>query len=249
MASNERADDLTVVMPVYNEQECIEAVVRKWVKELGSMGMPFKIMALDDGSRDSTPRILDDLAREIPQLEVVHKTNSGHGPTVRMGYARARSEWVLQIDSDDEIPPMEFRKLWALREGADFVIGQRVNRQAPIMRQTITRLESLIMLVLFGGRVHDVNIPFRLVRREALARLLPLIHADAFAPNVLITALAHRIRLRVREVQVVHLGRNTGEVSIKKWKLLKACMKAFRDLVAVCFRMRVGPKIRPDAPA
>jgi len=112
--------DLTVIMPVYNEAECIEGVARSWLGMLKSQGMSFTLLLINDGSRDGTRERLDHLAREA-EISVVHKQNEGHGPTILGGYRQASkdSEWVFQVDSDDEIRASCFPALWAAR------IGQR----------------------------------------------------------------------------------------------------------------------------
>ena len=84
----------------------------------------------------------------------------------------------------------------------------------------------------------DVNAPYRLIRRCALAEILTMIPDDAFAPNVIISGLAARSGLRVREEWVPHRGRRTGTVSIVKWRLWKAAARAFGQTVRVALRAR-----------
>ena len=122
--------ELTVVMPVYNEEACIRGVLLKWVRELKKLGITFQIIALNDGSKDQTGQILNQLAVECPEITAVNKPNSGHGPTILTGYRSASqdSPWIFQIDSDDEMGPESFYKLWNERENHDFLSGRRDHR-------------------------------------------------------------------------------------------------------------------------
>ena len=112
--------DLAVVMPVYNEQECIAAVVDSWRAMLARLDVEYKLIVLNDGSRDATAAALEKFAGDR-RVEIVHKQNTGHGPTILLGYRRAvaTARWVFQCDSDDEISPEHFPHLWERREQYD----------------------------------------------------------------------------------------------------------------------------------
>ena len=161
-----------------------------------------------------------------PRLTVVHQPNRGHGPTIRRGYEEARGEWVFQVDSDDEMSAASFPDVWERRD-ADLVLGYRVGRDSPRVRRIITAVSRWTVRVLFGTGVRDVNTPYRLYRRSLLARLLPLLPPDAFAPNVILTGLALRSGARVVEVGVPHRGRRSGTASLARLRLLRAAARSF----------------------
>src|SRR2546430_16022373 len=129
---------LTVVMPAYNEAGVIRDVVSAWDHQLETLGIPHEIRVYDDGSRDGTGELLAALARERPAVTAVRQTNRGHGPTVLRGYAEAGGEWVFQTDSDDEMGPEPFARLWQRRHDADVVLGYREGRTAPLVRRIVT---------------------------------------------------------------------------------------------------------------
>ena len=230
--------ELSVVMPVYNEGAVIAEVIETWLDELARLGIDFELLAYDDGSRDDTGKILTGLSVHRPDLEVTSQANAGHGPTILRGYREARGEWVFQVDSDDEMSAEHFGLLWAQRGDHDLILGRRQHRDAPLARRIITAASRLTVWVLFGRAVTDVNAPYRLIRRAALVSILSRIPADAFAPNVIMSGLACRDRLRVREVWVPHRGRRTGTVSIVKWRLWKVAARAFGQTVMVALRAR-----------
>jgi glycosyltransferase involved in cell wall biosynthesis len=220
------APELSVIIPVYNEEGAIAEVVADWVRTLDALGITFEIRLYDDGSRDGTPALLDRLAAGDPRLVVVHKPNSGHGPTILHGYREARGRWVFQVDSDNEMRADGFPSLWRRRGEFDLLLGLRHKRSSPLPRRIITRGSRLAVWLLFGKQIADVNTPYRLMRAELLRQILPHLSADLFAPNVLISGLATRRRWRIHQEPVLHEGRRTGTVSIVKWKLWKSALKA-----------------------
>ncbi len=222
--------DLTVVMPVYNEAEAIDNVLKKWKAMLDSLSIHYRICAYNDGSKDNTGEVLSETAKDLGgAILPVNKANSGHGPTILQGYRLAAqdSEWVFQIDSDDEMGPESFPKLWAERGNYDFLVGQRDGRKQPLPRKIISSVSRLCVRVFYGKGIWDVNTPYRLMRAEIFQKFYEAIPVDTFAPNVILSGLAARHKLRMFEIPVPQHDRTTGEVSIKKWKLLKAAARSF----------------------
>jgi glycosyltransferase involved in cell wall biosynthesis len=121
--------ELTVVMPVYNEEEIIGEVLEDWTGELERLHVDFEIHAYNDGSKDNTLEILNTYEARNKNITVHDKSNTGHGPTILLGYREnSNAEWVFQIDSDNEITTEFFEEFWERRRGFDFLIGRRVER-------------------------------------------------------------------------------------------------------------------------
>ena len=121
-------------MPAYNEEATIGDVVVGWDDAFGALGVSCELRVYDDGSRDATGTLLEQVACERPHVVAVRQANVGHGPTILRGYHEARGEWVFQVDSDDEMRPDAFPVLWARRDGADLVLGYRTGRNAAVTR-------------------------------------------------------------------------------------------------------------------
>ena len=104
-----------VVMPTYNEAECIKTVILSWTLKLKSLfGASFRLLVVNDGSKDATPQYLDQLTKEIPELIVIHQKNGGHGNALLAGYRRAlelKPEFVFHVDSDNQFIPDDFDTL------------------------------------------------------------------------------------------------------------------------------------------
>jgi glycosyltransferase involved in cell wall biosynthesis len=222
--------DLAMVMPVYNEEACIAQVVCAWRDALARLGISFRILVLNDGSKDNTRSALATFAGD-DRISVINKSNSGHGPTILLGYRQAieAADWVFQCDSDDEMSPDAFPEFWRRREDYDALFGIRSGRAQSLARKIISAVSRTTVHLLFGGGVIDVNVPYRLMRAEALAQILPFIPADTFAPNVIISGAFARGGARIFNHPVRHEGRKTGAVSIMKWKLWRVAFRAFRQ--------------------
>lgn len=225
--------ELTVVMPVFNEQEAIGQVLTSWSEQLEALGIDYEIRVFDDGSKDATLQVITEAAERNPRIIARSHTNCGHGPTIYRGYSEAEGEWVFQTDSDDEMKPGSFPLLWNSRANADFLIGYRQNRVSPLPRQIITLISRVTVYLLFGLGMRDVNSPYRLIRREHLHRMLKRIPSQTFAPNVSLSGLAIREKLRILQFPVPHEGRKTGTVSIMKWKLWKVAFQSFMETVRI----------------
>ena len=222
--------ELVVVMPVYNEAECIAEVLQFWKAMLSRLVLRYQIIVLNDGSKDRTA---DELAKFSgdENVTVINKPNSGHGPTILQGYCLAveRADWVFQCDSDDEMKPQHFPGLWENRDQYDALFGYRAGRAQNLGRRLISVVSRLTVRLLFGTGVRDVNTPYRLMRATLLKAIIGQIPPDTFAPNVIISGALAKAKARIYNQPVPHEGRRTGSVSIVKWKLWTAAFKSFRQ--------------------
>lgn len=229
--------ELTLVMPVYNEEACIAAVVDSWHAELTRLEIDFLIIVLNDGSRDATQERLAQFAGN-PRVQVINKENSGHGPTILQGYRLAveQAEWVFQVDSDDEMEAKYFENLWKVRQGNAALFGYRSGRQQNLGRRLISVVSRAAVRFLFGKGIVDVNTPYRLMRAAVLAQIVEQIPADTFAPNILISGVFAASGAPLLNLPVPHEGRKSGTVSIVKWRLWKAAIRSLWQ--TVCFGAR-----------
>jgi glycosyltransferase involved in cell wall biosynthesis len=229
---------LTVVMPVYNEASSIEPVLREWIRELDRLRIDYRLAVYDDGSADETPRILERIVRDESRVTKTSQTNRGHGPTILRGYREAEGEWILQIDSDGELPAHGFEDLWSHRNEHDFLLASRHDRRASLARRAVTLGSRLTVWVLFGPGIRDVNSPYRLMRRSRLAPLLAQLPPEPFAPNVLLSALAVRAGLRIYEGSVSHHRRRSGRGSLTSRRLWAGAWRSFTQTVGTAVRAR-----------
>lgn len=224
------------VMPVFNEEGAIESVINKWANEFKRLRINFQIHVYNDGSTDNTFRILNAFATKNKNFIIHDKTNSGHGPTILQGYREnSDTEWIFQIDSDDEVGPESFERLWVKRNEYDFLIGKRVGCNRPLIRQFISAASRIVVKVFYGAGVYDVNVPYRLMRSNIFKDTFNRMPLDTFAPNVIISGIACLKKCRILEVPVSYRFRATGEVSIKSINLFKVAIKSMFQTIMFRF--------------
>jgi glycosyltransferase involved in cell wall biosynthesis len=222
-------------MPAYNESGCIEAVAQSWLKIFDEI--PGFMLVVNDGSKDRTGEILDRLAASDPRFKVVHQANAGHGAAVVRAYREALRlgpSYIFQTDSDDQFKPEDFWQLWERRARSPFIMGYRQARSDAFHRLIITRILIFLNWLIFGVKLKDANIPFRLMRADFLETLLRMFPNEVFAPNIFITVLAAKAGCELFELPIIHEKRKTGQVSIIRWKLIKICFRCAGEL----FRFR-----------
>lgn len=236
---DENSEKLCVVMPVYNEEAAIGGVLEKWVGALDRMGLDYVIRPYNDGSKDGSLAVMRTAAERFPTVEVRDKANGGHGHTILTGYREAAADgfdWVFQVDSDDEMGPKKFEELWRNRGENDFLVGIRDGRVQQLPRKIISLVSRLCVRLFYGKSIWDVNTPYRLMRVSAFADFYRSIPLTTFAPNVILSGLAAKHGLRMFETRVPQHDRTTGEVSIRKWKLLKAAARSFAQTISYALR-------------
>ena len=160
---------------MYNEEENIEEVVKNWYLELEKLNINMKMLVVDDGSKDNTFNKLTSMKSKFPNLEVIHKKNSGHGPTLLFGYKHAidnRADYIFQTDSDGQTMPEEFAQFWEQRENYSMIIGSRKSREDGTSRKIVTRVLRLVIKLTFHVEVEDANTPYRLMKVETLKKYI-----------------------------------------------------------------------------
>jgi len=173
--ANERRaapESISAFFPAYHDWGTIASQVVLVSRTLAALTDDWEVIVVDDGSRDRTPEVLDELAKLCPRLRVVtHQKNRGYGGALRTGFESARKEWVFYTDGDAQYDVCELALLWAAREGADLVNGYKISRSDPLHRIWIGRVYHWIVKLAFGLRTPDVDCDFRLLRRSIFDRI------------------------------------------------------------------------------
>ena len=237
---HKKKDTFIIIMPAYNEENCIEKVVSSWIKVV-NRHPGSEMLVINDGSKDKTKKKIDKLKNKFRKLKVLHKNNEGHGPTIMEGYWRAiktSHSWVFQTDSDDQYPPEYFHKLWKMRHKSNFVLGYRLRMKEPLIRIILSRMYSIFNTAVFGISIKDANTSFRLMKREYLKKLLKVLPKNLVAPNIFLSLLASLDNHNVVHVPVPHQERKTGKISILGWNLFRLCVRGFRELVSLRLKLK-----------
>ncbi|MGE0041281.1 MAG: glycosyltransferase family 2 protein [Vicinamibacterales bacterium] len=160
---------LSIFFPAYNDSGTIASLVIRSVQVAQTLTPDFEVIVVNDGSRDATPQILDELAERYPDhVRVVHHPqNRGYGGALRTGFATATKDLVFYTDGDAQYDPGEVTLLWGqMAPGIDWVNGYKIARSDPFHRIVIGRVYHHTVKLLFGFKVRDVDCDFRLIRRS-----------------------------------------------------------------------------------
>ncbi len=223
--------DISIVVPVLNEEESIPALHQRLTEALGQAGCSYEILVVDDGSTDRSFEILCELQAQDEHLHVVRfRRNYGQTAAFAAGFDRARGDVVVTIDADLQNDPADIPALLAkMAEGYDVVSGWRVDRQDRFLDR---RLPSILANRLIGWatgvRIHDYGCSLKAYRREVLADVHLYGEMHRYIP-----ALAHAAGARVTEIPVHHAPRRFGK---SKYGLSRT-LKVVLDVLAVRFLM------------
>jgi glycosyltransferase involved in cell wall biosynthesis len=198
-----------VVLPVYNEEHILAQSVRTLGEHLRShLGLPYAITIADNASTDSTLQLARALARELPEVGVLHLDQKGRGRALRAAWGRSRADVVAYMDVDlstglEALEPL----LRPLLEGhGDIAIGSRLAPGAQVTRsgrrEVISRTYNMLLRVLLRAGFSDAQCGFKAGRREAVQALLPEIEDEAWFFDTELLHLAQRRKLSIHEVPV-----------------------------------------------
>ena len=231
-------DKLFIVIPAYNEEENIRQVIDDWypVVEAHNGDGESRLVIIDDGSKDSTFKIMEEYAKERPLFCPITKPNGGHGATVLYGYHYALehgADYIFQTDSDGQTLPSEFEAFWEQRSLYDMVIGWRKGREDGASRVFTTKVLKLVIKVCFGVTVTDANTPFRLMKASILQEQIKLVPKDFNLSNVIITVIYTKKGVGVKYMPITFRPRQGGvnSINLKKiFKIGKQALKDFREI-------------------
>src|SRR5690349_11808914 len=221
--------DLSVVFPVYNEEENVPILLREIAAALEGGGWTYEIVAVDDGSTDRSLEILRASRADYPTLRVLPlEKNSGQTAALDAAWRAARGRLVVSLDADLQNDPADIPALMEKleKDGADMVIGVRVNRRDTWSRKMQSKIGNGVRNWITGDQITDTGCSLKLVKREAIDHVQLFTGMHRFLPT-----LVRYAGYRVIEMPVNHRPRQFGQSKYG------AMNRAFRGL-ADCFAVR-----------
>ena len=211
--------EISVVIPVFNEEDNLRELGERLIRTLTAMGRPFEIIFVDDGSTDGSWEILADLNQQYPQniRALQFHRNFGQHQAIFAGFQASRGQVMVTLDADLQNPPEEIPRLVAkLDEGYDTVGGWRENRQDSIFRRLPSQLVNYVMSRVTGVKLRDYGCMLRAYRRSVVDSINQCQESSSFIP-----ALANLFAQRVAEIPVGHAERERGKSKYGIIKLLR----------------------------
>jgi len=220
--------DLSVVVPVYNEEDNLPPLWAELRAVLDGVRLAFEVVFVDDGSHDRSAEIIRGFREVDPRVRLVRlKINAGETAATDAGFKAARGCWVVTMDADLQNDPADLPALLAKLETWDAATGWRVDRGAgdTWIRRVSSRIANGIRNAISDETVHDSGCTFRAFRRECLRDLALYRGFHRFIPTLL------RMRgFRVVEVPVRNRPRRFGQ---SKYGIMNRAFVAFADLLVV----------------
>jgi glycosyltransferase involved in cell wall biosynthesis len=233
---------LTISMPAYNEAENIRGMLEDAVRVAQSLTDDYEVIVVDDGSADATAEEVRRFAADHPGVRLIqHPKNMGYGAAVFSGLTGASKEWVFFTDSDRQFILDEIARLLGKIGEADMVVGYRAPRRDPALRLLYGWGWNFLVTLLFGYTVRDIDCAFKLMRRDVIQTLGPLVKSRGATFSAEWLVLAKRLGYRIVEVPVTHRPRQAGNPTGAR---LHVVWRAFKELAR--FRLRLWREGTPS---
>ena len=213
--------NLSVVIPIYNEEASLGALFARLYPALDALGVPYEVIFVNDGSRDRSAALLREQFAKRPEVTrvVLLNGNFGQHMAVLAGFERVRGERVVTLDADLQNPPEEIAKLLAKMDegpGHDYVGGVRTRRQDSFLRRVLSRLMNKVRERITHIRMTDQGCMLRAYSRDIVDAINSCREASTFIP-----ALAYTFARSPAEVEVAHEERAAGVSKYPLYRLVR----------------------------
>ena len=220
---------ISIVIPLYNEEESIPALWEGLDRAIANYGKPAEVIIIDDGSKDRSFALLSEIAARDPRFTIIRfRRNFGQTAGFAAGFAQARGDVVITMDADLQNDPMDIPKLMAkVDEGYDIVSGWRKDRQDRFIdRKLPSMMANRLISNVTDVRLHDYGCSLKAYRRDVLQHVHLYGELHRFIP-----ALASQVGATVTEVPVNHRARQFGR---SKYGISRT-IRVMLDLITVWF--------------
>jgi glycosyltransferase involved in cell wall biosynthesis len=227
---------LSVVIPIFNEEENITPLYRELKNVLGGMGTEYEVVIVDDGSNDASNEVLERLAQGDKRIKVIQfRKNFGQTAAIAAGVEHAQGEIIITMDGDGQNDPRDIpRLLERLEQGYDVASGWRRNRKDPLLNKRFpSALANRLISWLTRVKLHDYGCTLKAYRRDVLKDVRLYGEMHRFIP-----AYASWVGAKITELEVTHHPRRHGS---SKYGLSRTT-SIILDLITFLFLQRYSTK-------
>ena len=234
-----KVKELSVFFPAYNEEVALKNTVEKADKVLKKISEEYEIIIVNDGSKDKTAEIANELAKQNNRIQVIHHPkNRGYGAALKSGLYNARYPWIVFTDADGQFDFKEVTKFFEAQEKtkADLVIGYYLKRRVPFYRILGSKfLWQPAVYLLTGLKVRDIDCGFKLIKKKVVEKI-PKLEAER-GPFITTEFLvkAKKAGFKIAQVGVHHYPREAGQATGAS---LKVIISGFSDLIRLWGKVR-----------
>ena len=230
--------ELSVFFPCYNEEKNIKNTVNKTIPVLQKNAGRWEIILINDGSKDNTAKVLEEIKKQYPkQIKIItHNPNRGYGAALKSGLYNAKYQWIAFTDADGQFDFTEVTKLIEKQKltKSDIVIGYYLARQVSKAAILTSKIWELIVFILFGLHVTDIDCGFKLINKKVV-ETIPKLEAErgAFISSEFLIK-SKKAGFKITEIGVHHYPRVEGKATGRQ---LKVIIKSFSDLFRLWYKI------------
>jgi len=229
----EKIKEITVFFPCYNEENNITGLVEQTVQILNEIAEDYQIIIVNDGSTDQTAEVAEELSARFENVELInHANNKGYGVALKTGFLNSKKDLVFYTDGDNQFDINELPKLIPLSKKYDIVSGYRIKRQDPFIRKINAGIYNIVLFLLFGLNIRDVDCAFKLYKRELFEKIDLISDGALIDAEILIKA--KKLGYSIGQTGVNHYPRTAGEQTGANVNVI---FRAFKEILKL--RMKI----------
>jgi len=231
-------EEISVFFPCYNEEKNIKNTIEKTLVVLKKNAKKWEILLINDGSKDNTAKVLEEIKKDYPQQIriITHNPNRGYGAALKSGLYNAKYQWIAFTDADGQFDFTEITKLIKKQQktNSDVVIGYYLSRKVSKAAIFTSKIWELIIFILFSLRVTDIDCGFKLINKKVIDTI-PKLEAErgAFISSEFLIK-TKKAGFKITEIGVNHYPRIEGKATGRNFKVI---IKSFSDLFRLWFKI------------
>lgn len=231
-------DEMSVFFPCYNEEKNIKNTVSKAISVLNEVAKKWEIILINDGSKDNTAKVLEEIKSNNPkEISIItHNPNRGYGAALKSGLYNCKYQWIAFTDSDGQFDFGEITKFIDKQKEtkSDIVIGYYLSRQVSKATIITSKIWEIIVFILFGLKVTDIDCGFKLINKKVV-ETIPKLEAErgAFISSEFLIK-SKKAGFKITELGVHHYPRVEGKATGRN---IKVIIKSFTDLFRLWYKI------------
>lgn len=228
--------ELSVFFPLLNEEGNVKEIVKKAIIVLDKLNLQYEILLIDDGSKDKTGEIAEQLAKQNPKIRAIHhRQNLGYGEALKSGFYNAKYDTICYTDGDGQFDFSELPKFLSSIIENDLVIGFRIKRRDPLFRILFNKGWKLSLFAFFGLTIKDVDCGFKIIRKKVLEKIPRLESTRGAMINAELAIKSKKAGFKIGQIGVNHYPRLSGKPTGAS---LKVITKSYLDLLTLWWKLK-----------
>jgi dolichyl-phosphate beta-glucosyltransferase len=233
---------LSIVIPAYNEEKRIKNTLLEVNRFLTTQDYPYEIIVADDGSKDGTVELVNNLKEKVKNLRVIdNKKNHGKGYVVRQGIMEAKGKYRLFMDADNATSVDQVKNLLPFfQEGYDVVIGNRDLKESEIkkhqsrFKEILGDIGNILIQILAVPGIKDTQCGFKCFSAKFVEEVFPKLKVDRWGFDIEILALARKFGYKIKTVPVVWINDEESKVSMSGY------INTLKELFQIKWNLIIG---------